>query len=90
MPQAIISRRELQALINDALAQCQNCIGADLSRLYMHEPDELGCNWMIDTDSAAAHAGCMEEIAPRIHHLRTHYNLDGPLEGPAAQPTLRR
>lgn len=43
MPQAIISRQELEALIDDALAQCANCAGADLSRIYMHEPDELGC-----------------------------------------------
>lgn len=75
MLQAIISRQELEALIDDALAQCANCAGADLRRIYLHEPDELGCNWMIDTDSAAQHAGCLEEIAPRIHHLRMHYKL---------------
>jgi hypothetical protein len=75
MPQAIISREELEGLINDALAQCPNCTGANLKEIYMHELDELGCNWMIDTDSAANHSGCMEEIAPRIHHLRMHYKL---------------
>ena len=90
MSQAVISRRELEALISAALAQCQNCIGADLSRIYTHEPDELGCNWMIDTDSAAQHAGCMEEISPRIHHLRMHYKLPEPAEERADQPTLRR
>jgi hypothetical protein len=84
MPQAIISRQELEALISDALAQCASCAGADLRDIYMHEPDELGCNWMIRTDSAADHSGCLEEISPRIHHLRMHYNLPDPAEQEAA------
>lgn len=87
MPQAVISRLELDALISDAIAQCQSCTGANLSDIYMHEPDELGCNWMINTDSAADHSGCLEEISPRIHHLRTHYNLPDPAEELAGHPT---
>jgi hypothetical protein len=87
MTQAVISHRELEALIADAVAQCPNCTGADLNRIYMHEPDELGCNWMVDADSAAGHSGCLEEISPRIHHLRMHYNLPDPAEEPAGHPT---
>ena len=87
MPQAVISRHELEALIRDALAQCQSCLGADLTRIYMHEPDELGCNWMVETDSAAHHQGCLEELAPRIHHLRMHYKLPDPIEELAGHPT---
>ena len=75
MAQAVISRHELEALIRDALAQCQSCIGADLTRLYAHEPDALGCNWIMEAESATHHPGCLEELAPRIHHLRMHYKL---------------
>ncbi|MDE2599362.1 MAG: hypothetical protein KGL40_07035 [Rhodocyclaceae bacterium] len=87
MSQAIISRRELEMLINDALAQCASCTGADMKGIYLHEPDELGCNWMIRTDSAAGHSGCLEEISPRIHHLRMRYNLPDPAEELAGHPT---
>lgn len=84
MAQAVISRTELQSLIDAAVAQCQNCIGVELNRIYMHEPDELGCNWMVETGSAANHLGCMEEMTPRIHHLRLHYNLTAPTEEPTS------
>ena len=87
IPQAIISRLELEALIRDALAQCQRCMGADLSRIYMHEPDELGCNWMMKIGNAAHHHGCMEEMAPRIHHLRLHYKFPNPAKELAGHPT---
>jgi|GEM_PF-1851237 len=87
MSQAVISRLELETLISDALAQCGACMGANLSDIYMHEPDELGCNWMINTDSAAGHSGCLEEISPRIHHLRMRYNLPNPEEELAGHPT---
>lgn len=87
MPQAIISRRELEALIRDALAQCQSCMGAELCRIYMHAPDELGCNWMVETAHAALHRGCVEEMTPRIHHLRMHYRLPDAEEELAEDPT---
>lgn len=87
MPQAVISRLELEALIRDALAQCQSCMDAELSRIYMHEPDEVGCNWMMETEHSAHYPGCLEELAPRIHHLRLHYKLPDPAEELAGQPT---
>lgn len=87
MAQAIISRQELEALISNALAQCPSCTGADVSNIYMHEPDEIGCNWMVSTESAAQHSGCMEEVSPHILHLRMHYNLPHPGEDSTGQPS---
>ena len=49
MSRKIVSREELNQILTDELASCEDCEGTKVTVLYdLAEPDDRGCNWSAD------------------------------------------
>lgn len=82
MPTALVRRQlltleSLRVLVNIEINVHTECYGVQIRRIFVTEPDALGCNWQAElpTVHAVATEPCRSQLHALIEQIRERYNV---------------
>ncbi len=73
----LLTLESLRALANIEISVHTECHGVQIRRIFVTEPDALGCNWQAEwpTVRAANAEPCCSQLHAIIEQIRERYNV---------------